>query len=173
MQKISWRTPSSHCQGILEGEMLKHGLKAYVPSSPRLLREDLSRSCLGEGGNVLIDASSGSLVLVTEEAARHFAVWLPPGERWCLFGGCDSPAKETVEQIPFFFFGCIYLTNSWGGKSVIFAYRSATLNSTSPAQRRGGWAQPGCWARFKSPAFSCWEKRRRPKRAEHVCSASL
>lgn len=73
-QKISRRTQIPIAKEFLEGEMPKRSLKAYVPSSARLLREDLSRSCLGEGGNVLIDASSESLILVTEKAARHFAV---------------------------------------------------------------------------------------------------
>lgn len=65
-------------------------------------------SRLGKGGDVLIDTSSESLILVTEEIAR-----LLPGEwrRSCLSVGCDSPAKETARMEEFYFFLFLFILN--------------------------------------------------------------
>lgn len=161
------RGSNSYCRGILEGEMPKCSLKAYAPSSARLFRGDPARFYLAltpgrRWERVDRCEQREPLIPVTEEVARHFAVWLPPGERRqrCLFVGCDSPAKETAGMeelfflIYFFFknFGCTYWQIVGEGRAWFLPTGGAALNSTSPAQRRGSWALPGCWVCFKSIA---------------------
>lgn len=104
-------------------------------------------SRLGEGGDVLMDASSerASSLLRRRLPGSLLASGVGRASLWAVTH-CLRKQPEWRNFISFYFFLFKFwvriLTNSWGGKSLIFVYRGAALNSTPASQQWGNWGLP-------------------------------